>query len=399
MNERCRIRLVGIGGGGCNVLRAVRAEWPDAPPMIAVHTDAQMLAACGIEEQVAIGAQVTNGLGTGGDVERGRRAALEAEDLLRPALTGADLVILVAGLGGGTGTGATPVVARLAREAGALTLGFCTLPFFFEGPQRRLRADAGLQDLRKQADAVVVLPNQRLLDWVGGDTEVGRAFRITDRVVGSGIRALWKLLTFPGLINLDFMDLRRLVETSGGTLALATAEGEGPDRADQCLKTLVGNPLLEHGRVMQAAGALLVGVVGGPDLTLAELEKLMQGITAQTHPEVDLHMGTSIDVASEGRIAVTVLASERRDAAPPEPQAGAAATPEKAPAEPPAAEPAKKSGAKAGRAGQARVVQGELSFDSAGRGRFRNVEPTLHEGTDLDVPTFLRRNIRLTQLT
>jgi cell division protein FtsZ len=306
----------------------------------------------------------------------------------------------VTGLGGGTGTGATPVVARLAREAGALTLGFCTLPFFFEGAQRRLRAEEGLQELRKQADAVVVLPNQRLLDWVEGDTGLVRAFRVTDRVVGSGIRALWKLLTVPGLINLDFMDLKRMVENSGGTLSFSTAEAEGQDRVDECLRSLVECPLLEHGRVLQGADSLLVGVVAGPDFALAELEKLMNGLTAQARPEVDLHMGTSIDVAAEGRLAVTLLASERPAVPPPPPVSAPpeGTTPDAKPAETKSDESGKKPGTRAATTDATKVVQGELVFESGGRGRFRNIEPTLHEGTDLDVPTFLRRGIKLMQL-
>ena len=402
-NERCRVLLAGGGGGGCNALGTLRAHWVDAPEMVVMHTDSQMLSACPIPSRVVLGLALTRGLSAGGDPEIGRRAAEEAQENLRQTFSDVDLAVVVAGLGGGTGTGAAPVVCRAAREAGATTLCFCTLPFFFEGQQRRMRAEDGLRELRQSADAVIALPNQRLMEWVDPSTQVTSAFTLVDQVIGSSVRALWKLLSQPGLINLDFADLRRLVESSGGTLAMAFGEAEGEHKAQGAVAKLAESPLLEHGSVLAAAHGLLVGVLGGPDMTLLELQAIMSAVTGMARPDVSLHMGTAIDPEYAGRVAITLLATEHRDL--PEPAAEAKAPAPDAEAAPeaaagadgaPAAAPAAEGKAKPDkRSGKNRTVQTELTFEKTGRGRFLNVEPTLYEGEDLDVPAFLRRGIKL----
>jgi cell division protein FtsZ len=391
MSERCRMMLVGVGGAGCQSLGRLRRDWPDGPDMLALHTDPAVLAACGLERAVALGPVVTRGLSSGGDLMLGARAAEESEDAVRPLFAGADLVFVVAGLGGGTGGGATPAVCRWARREGAMVLAICTLPFFFEGTQRRQFAEDALQQVREAADAVLVIPNQRLLDRPGESLPVLGAFKRVDDFVAAGIRALWRVLSQTGLINLDFADLRRLVAVSDGVLTLAVSEGRGADRARQALEGLSVHPMMGRGDVLRAARALLVGIAGGPDMTLTELQDLLTEITASARPDVDLHIGTSVASEYAGRLVLTVLATEQLAA----PAATATATVEHPAVEeaPPAAAPAADAAESARRA--ARIVQGRLPLESSGRGRFNNVEPTLYDGEDLDVPTFLRRGIRL----
>ncbi len=394
MSARGSMLLVGVGGAGCHALGRLRERWSEAPSCLAVHTDAQVLGACGIDEQLPLGGQAVRGLSTGGDPEAGGRAAEASAEALRERIAGHDLAVVLAGLGGGTGGGAGPVVAAAARDAGALTLAFCTMPFFFEGPQRRLRAEAALERIREAADAVMVLPNQRILEWIDDRAGPEHAFRLADDIVGSSLRAVWRLLAHTGLINLDFADLRRLVERSGGTLCMATAEAEGASREKDVVDRLAASPLLDHGNVIARADGLLVGLVGGPDMTLFELEHTMARVTALARPDIDLHLGMAVDPEYAGRLALTLVATEARGAGTPARGTASAEGPvpaaaqEEAPVAPPARPPRRRAG---------RPVQADLPFERAGKGRFKDVEPTIHGGQDLDVPTFLRRGLRLSR--
>ncbi len=395
MTERLRILLAGVGGGGGNTLARLLRLWNDAPEMVAIDTDLQKLSSLPVPNRLELGSAESRGFSAGGDPEAGSRAAELSVEALRELFQGVDLAVLMGGLGGGTATGALPVISRVARECGALTLGFCTLPFFFEGPAKRRLAAEGLRHLRADAHAVIALPNERLLDRLAPQTELTRAFLLADEAVCAGIRSLWMLLTRPGLIHLDFSHLQALVK-AGGTLALAGGEGEGPDRGRQALEGLALSPLLEHGAVLKQAQSVLVGVTGGPDLTLVELQQVMEGVTNQLGPQTELHMGTAIDPDLRGRLLLTVLATEAQAPEPAVEPAASPAPPE-APGETEPAETAAKD-AKRGKAKTARSkgpVQTNLRFDTQGRGRFSNTSPTIHEGEDLDVPTYLRRNVRL----
>lgn len=393
MGERSRVMLAGVGTGGCHALAALAGSWSGAPEMAVIHTTAALLEASPVTRRLMLGPAVTRGLSTGNDPDAGRRAAEASADDLRALFSGTDLAILMTGLGGGTGTGAAPVVARCAREAGALTLVVCTLPFFFEGAQRRMKAEEGVRDVRQNADAVVVFPNQRLMEWVDGNTQVTVAFRVVDRILGDSIRGLCKLLGEPGLIPLDFQDLRNLVQNSGGTLTMASVESTGPDRARQALAEMTVHPLLEHGALLTQARGVLVGVLGGPDLTLSDLQRVTNEVHARCRAETPVQIATAVDPEYEGRLALTVIlsdATEPATAPPPEPEAGAPARPAA-----PAAEPEADNAAQ--RKGKKKAVQSELTFENQGRGRFRDVEPTLMDGEDLDVPTFVRRGIRISR--
>jgi cell division protein FtsZ len=393
--DRYQVVLAGVGGAGCNTLAGLRASWPDSPDMLAIHTSTVVLGGCPVARQMAIGGAVTQGLGTGGDPEIGLRAAEASHEEIRAAFGGVDLAFVVAGMGGGTGSGAAPRVCAAAREAGAVVLAVATLPFFFEGSKRRMRAEEGLKHLRQSADAVVVFPNQRVIEWVDEGAQVETAFRMIDHMVGGALRTLWKLVTEPGLLKLDFADLRQLVQQTGGTLAMASAEASGPDRVVTVLDELRNSPLLDHGALLPAARGLLIGISGGSDLTLTELQKVMAELTGQARPDVHLHVGTAVDGAIEGRLCVSVVLTEGEDrapeSAPPEPAPPAV---EGTPA--PGGDDLPPKGVRRGRSGKA--VQSELTLDSISKGRFRDVQPTVHDGVDLDVPTFVRRGVRLSRV-
>ena len=390
--HRCRVLVVGVGGGACNVLGHALTDWPDPPAVAAVNTDARALAESGIGLKVMIGRNVTKGMGAGGDAELGRLAANEDLDALRALLADRDLLILVASLGGGTATGAAPVLARLAREEGLLTLAYITTPFAFEGARRQEQGQEGLGLLKQHADAVVCLPNERLHAMLPPGTPLVEAFGFVDRMMSAGIRGLWTLIARDNMLNLDFSDLQSLVENSGNECCFGYGEGQGPDKAARALQGLLEGPMLEKGRVIANSGAMILSVTGGPDLSLSELETIHRRFQEQARPGARISMGAAVLDDWAGRLALTVLAAEhwmpsgRR--APAEPVRPAVA-PLFANDEPSReAVPARK--------GRKSIQQSELPLNGAGdRGRFQDVAPTIHEGADLDIPTYLRRGIRM----
>lgn len=380
---RCRVLVAGIGGGGGNVLGHALAGWDEPPTVAAINTDARALDATAIGLKVAIGRTVAKGMGTGGDAELGRLAANEDLDALRALVSGHDLLLLVAGLGGGTATGAAPVLARIAREEGLLVLAYVTLPFAFEGARRQEQAQEGLADLKQSADAVVCLPNQRLHALLPPDTSLPDAFAFVDRMMSAGIRGLWTLLARDNMLNLDFSDLQTLVENSGNECCFGYGEGQGAGKAEQALRGLLEGPMLEKGRVIANSGAMILNVAGGPDLALAELETIHRRFQEAARPGARISMGAAVLDDWTGRLALTVLAAEHW-IPPPKPDSLVIDVG----AEPPADEPAGRR--------RKNVQQSELQLGGAGdRGRFRDVAPTIVEGADLDVPVFIRRGIRI----
>lgn len=374
-----RVIVIGVGGGGGNAVSRMYAQWPDGPDVTAVNTDAKALAACSAPTRVQIGRNLTNGLGAGGDPNVGKLAAEDDVDMLRELVSQADLVFLVTALGGGTGTGAAPLVARVAREEGALVLCFATLPFEFEGERRRRQAEDGLRALRMHADVVISMPNQRLLDSADGRASLADAFEKADAALGVGIRALWKLLAQTGIINLDFADLRHLIEHSGGTCAFGYGEATGAGKAAEAVNQILRSPLLDRGERLGKAGALLISIVGGPDLTLVEVKNVMSKLGAAAKPDARRVMGAAVDETWQNRLAVTVLAAENFE----EEEAAAAA---------PEAEPGLFSKQALG---AGKPVQEDLKFDPVDKGRFKGVDPTVYQGEDLDIPTYIRRRIPL----
>ena len=377
---RCRILVMGVGGAGANMVYRMAQTWRQGPPCLAVNTDVQSLSALEGMNTLAIGAEAARGLGAAGEITCGRLAAEESLTELQAAMAGMDMLILVTGLGGGTGTGAAPVIARAARQMGAAILTFATLPFPFEGDRRRRQADEGLRFLQRTCDAVVCLPNERLLQGVDEQTGLEEAFRQSDAILATGIHSLWQLLSSTGIVNLTFADVRELAERSGGTLSYGYAEASGPARAATALRMLMESPLLENGRLLAEAQGLLINITGGPDLTLADLEGIVGQIAAKAKPEVHISMGALIDPARREHLTITLLASDKWQDSRFE---GAAKPPEDA--------------AKSERKGAVAEAQGELPLipgeDKAGH--FREAPATLVNGEDLDIPTYIRRGIKL----
>jgi len=383
-----RVQFVGVGGGGLRILSHLHGRWRDLPDLAVVHTNAAALERCTIERRLAMGSGMTEGFSTGGDPEQGRRAAEESADELRALWQDARWGCVVTSLGGGTGGGAAPVLCRLARETGTWTLAVCTLPFFFEGAVRRRRAEESLHRLRATADAVIVMPNQRLFEWVESDTPVARAFEVVDEVVSVALRSLWRLLTQRWLIHVDLADLRRMVRGADSGLAFAAFEAAGENRASDLLLRVRESPLLERGNVVSAARGLLLAAVGGPDLTLSELDRVYHGVSELARPDVEMCIGAAIDPEYEGRIGLTLLATERM---PSESMSDSAASPAAdALHHPPPTEPAKKDPSRP-------PIQGTLPLETPGKGRFKGIEPTYFEGEDIDVPAFIRQGIRLSR--
>ncbi|MCS7282747.1 MAG: cell division protein FtsZ [Anaerolineae bacterium] len=301
-----RIRVVGVGGGGSNAVNRMIEAGIAGVDFIVVNTDAQALALSSAPVRVRIGDKLTRGLGVGGNPELGRKAAEESiEDLYR-VLEGSDMVFITAGMGGGTGTGASPVVARIAREINALTIGIVTRPFFFEGKKRAELAEAGIEALKEQVDTLIVIPNDRLLELVERRVSLQDAFRLADDVLRQGIQAISEVITVPGLINLDFNDVRAVM-SEGGAALMAVGEGSGEERAAQAAQQAISNRLLDI--TIDGAQRILFNITGGPDLSLHEVYEAATVIRETAHPDVDLRFGAVIDEAMGDKVRITLIAT------------------------------------------------------------------------------------------
>ncbi len=301
-----RIMVVGVGGGGCNAVNRMISEGVQGVEFVAVNTDAQHLAKSLASIRVRIGDKLTRGLGSGGKPEIGRKAAEESQQELREVLKGADMVFITAGMGGGTGTGASPIIARLAREEGALTIGVVTKPFSFEGPQRRRIAEEGIRALKEEVDTLIVIPNDRLLDVVDRNTRIQDAFRIVDDVLRQGVQGISELITVPGLINLDFADVRTIM-SEGGAALMAVGEASGEDRARKAAEAAISSKLLDV--TIEGARGILLNITGGPDLTLFEVNEAAEIIRSVAHPEVNMIFGAVIDENMGDTLRITVVAT------------------------------------------------------------------------------------------
>lgn len=325
--------VVGLGSGGVNAVERMRVVGLAGVRLVATDTDAQALSLAKVPARVLLGAATTGGRSTGGDPERGKQAAEEALFDIEQAIGGAHLVFLTCGLGGGTGTGAAPVVAKLARTHGALTVGVVTLPFSFEGPVRAQRAQAGLDRLKREADVLIVIRNDRLLELSPG-IPITRAFELADTVLLKAVRGIADLVTLPGLINLDFADVAAVLR-GAGTAVMGMGEGQGEGRALKAAKAAATNPLLETGSI-QGARRLLLNISGGEDLTLAEVTQVAEFIRKSASPEADLVFGAVVRPELTGRLAVTVVATDFREETPeerPSPKPPPRRVPRRSPAE------------------------------------------------------------------
>jgi cell division protein FtsZ len=300
------IRVVGVGGGGLNAVNRMIEAGISQVEFIAVNTDIQQLRTCEAPIKLHIGRELTQGLGSGADPNLGREAAEEAYDQIKHVLRGSDMVFVTAGEGGGTGTGAAPVVARIAREVGALTVGIVTLPFRFEGTRRRSQAEKGVHDLREVCDTVIVIPNDRLLEVLERSTSMLDAFRIADDVLRQGVQGICDLITMPGLINLDFADVRTIMSDAGSAImgiGFATGETRAREAAERALRS----PLIDT-EIFGARGILL-SIAGGDDLTLLEVNEAAEVVREAATEETNIIFGATIDERLSGQIWVTVIAT------------------------------------------------------------------------------------------
>jgi cell division protein FtsZ len=301
------IRVVGVGGAGLNALHRMMDAGISQVEFIAVNTDIQQLQMSDTQTKIHIGRQLTQGLGSGADPSIGRQAAEEAYDQIKTALRGSDMVFVTAGEGGGTGSGGAPVVAKIARELGALTVGIVTLPFKFEGTKRRAQADVGVAELRAACDTTIVIPNDRLLEVLDRSTSMIEAFRIADDVLRQGVQGICDLITMPGLINLDFADVRTIMQDSGTALMGIGYSSADDNRAREAAERALRSPLIET--ELTGARGILLSIAGGDDLSLIEVNEAAEVIRQAATDDTQIIFGATVDESLTGQVWVTVVAT------------------------------------------------------------------------------------------
>jgi cell division protein FtsZ len=471
------IKVIAVGSAGSNALDRVVLDGMDKSDLIAANTDVQSLASSVAAVKVQLGRSLTRGLGTGGDPELGFDAAQESADEIRQALAEARLIFICTGLGGGTGSGAAPVIAQIAREMGALVIGFATLPFTFEGKRRTAQARDALARLHETTDAVVCFENDRMADMVAPKAGIHQAFAVADMTISQSLRSIVNLIQRPGIMRIGFDDLLAALRGGGGRCLFGYGESDSDNRAHQALAQALKNPLMDRGRMLADASRVLIQVTGGPGMTLSEVEILMRELNKHISEQTQLLFGTAVDGRMGDRLSVTLISSLPADEVEVAPRKPKAHAPPPAPAEPiikPAAEPQivqfvqpeatesepvmeaeafqrdeivapepvaedvlpppeavaesqltepekepepehaprpttpriippkkkplvvpKVETENAKREKAAAAKQEILQFEPLTRGRFEKSEPTIVEGQDLDVPTFLRKNVRV----
>jgi len=455
------IKIVSVGGAGLNALDRIVLDGLEGAEVLAVNTDVQSLASSVAAHKVQLGRTVTRGLGAGGDPEVGYQAAFESTEEIREALSGARMIFICTGLGGGTGSGAAPYVAHLAREAGALVLAFATLPFGFEGRRRNAQAREALGRLNEIANAVVCFENDQMGDMVAPHAGIHQAFSRADTTISQSIRSIVNLIQRPGLIRIGFDDLVAALRSRNGRCLFGFGESDSDNRAHDALAQALKSPLMDRGRTLADAARVLVQVAGGPGMTLSEVEIVMKELDRHVSDDTQILFGTAVDGRLGDRLSVTIISSFAADeplpqtqppvsSAPPMPPVSqqqhesppkievetepepvpiedfqsAEATPfeeailpevEIAPEpvaesgpntfevvdtpEPPVSTPRRKPApAKEDKVSPEKSMQAKqevLQFEPVNRGRFEKSEPTIVEGEDLDVPTYLRKKIKM----
>lgn len=308
VGEAARIKVLGVGGGGGNAINTIIKEGGIAGvEFISVNTDAQALLKNKADVKIQIGENLTKGLGSGGDPEIGRQAAEESKDKIKEEIEGADMVFISCGEGGGTGTGASPVVAQIAKELGILTIAVVTKPFDFEGSKRKITAESGIEKLKEVVDTLIVVPNQRILQVVDKNTPILEAFRKIDSVLYQAIKSIAELIVTPGLINVDFADVKTIMSNAGtALLAIGTASGE--KRALTAIKQAISSPLLDVS--IEGAKGILFNITGGTDLTMTEVDEAASIITKTVNPDADIIFGAVIDEQMMDQIKITIIATK-----------------------------------------------------------------------------------------
>jgi cell division protein FtsZ len=300
------LRVVGVGGAGVNAVNRMVEAQVEGVEFVAINTDLQSLQQSTADVTLHIGPQVTRGLGAGSNPDLGRQSAMEEYDRIKALLKGSDMVFIAAGAGGGTGTGAAPIVARIARELGALTVGIVTKPFGFEGNRRSSAADMGVQALADEVDTLIVVPNNKLLSVLDKQTSMVDAFRVADDVLRQGVQGISDLVTLPGLINLDFADVRTIMSEAGNAL-LGIGMGHGEERAVEAARAATESPLLETS--MEGARKILLSITGGPDLSLWEINEAAKAVSEAAHPDANIIFGAMVDEKLGSEVWVTVVAT------------------------------------------------------------------------------------------
>ncbi len=302
-----KIRVIGIGGGGGNAIASmINHSNIQGVDFVAINTDAQALLLNPATTKLQIGENLTKGLGSGGDPEIGRQAAEESAEKIKDMLEGSDMVFLTAGMGGGSGTGATPVVAKIAKEVGALTVAVVTKPFTFEGTRRAVSADEGIEGLKDKVDTLIVIPNQRIMDVVDRKLSLLEAFKVADSVLSQGVQGISEIITLPGLINVDFADVRTIMSNAGSAL-MGIGTGIGENRAQAAARAAIASPLLEV--TMEGARGVLFNIVGGNDLTMTEVDEAAKIISSAADSDANIIFGATIDESMHDQIRITVVAT------------------------------------------------------------------------------------------
>ena len=454
------IKIVSVGGAGLNALDRIVLDGLEGAEVLAVNTDVQSLASSVAAHKVQLGRTVTRGLGAGGDPELGYQAAFESTEEIREALTGARMIFICAGLGGGTGSGAAPYVAHLAREAGALILAFATLPFAFEGRRRNAQAREALGRLNEIANAVVCFENDQMGDMVAPHVGIHQAFSKADTTISQSIRSIVNLIQRPGLIRIGFDDLLSALRSRNGRCLFGFGESDSDNRAHDALAQALKSPLMDRGRTLAEAARVLVQVAGGPAMTLSEVEIVMHELGRHVNEDTQILFGTAVDGRLGDRLSVTIISSFTADESLPQIQPSLSSAPPMPPVreqpretppkievepEPPptiedfqsaettpieepsraevettpapsveptqnafdvvdTSEPAvttprrKPAPAREEKVSTEKSMQAKqevLQFEPVNRGRFEKSEPTIVEGEDLDVPTYLRKKIKV----
>ena len=455
------IKIVSVGGAGLNALDRIVLDGLERADVVAINTDVQSLASSVAAHKVQLGRTMTRGLGAGGDPELGYQAAVESADEIREALADARMIFICAGLGGGTGSGAAPYIAQLARDIGALVVAFATLPFSFEGKRRNAQAREALARFNDVANAVICFENDQMGDFVPPQAGIHQAFAVADSTISQSVRSIVNLIQRPGLIHIGFDDLLAALRNRNGRCLFGFGESDSDNRAHEALTQALKNPLMDRGRMLEEAARVLVQVAGGPGMTLSEVEILMQELGRHVSEQTQILFGAAVDARLGDRLAVTIISSlaADHDLIPQQTQPALSAASEKLPVweqpqeilprieiepeptpmevsepaemtpfeepapietvPPPPVEPIlSKSAPERTRYGEPEPVvskphktpakeekpaaeksvqakQEVLQFEAVTRGRFEKSEPTIVEGEDLDVPTYLRKNIKV----
>jgi len=306
LGQYAKIKVMGVGGGGSNAVNRMIEASLQGVEFISMNTDAQALQLSKAEHRLQIGAKLTKGLGAGADPEIGKKAAEESKEELQKNLQGADMIFITAGMGGGTGTGAAPIVAEVAKEIGALTVGVVTRPFTFEGRKRAEQAEQGIQNLKDSVDTLIVIPNDRLLQVIDKQTSITEAFRIADDVLRQGVQGISDLIAVPGLINLDFADVKTIMLNTGSAL-MGIGRANGEKRAVEAANMAISSPLLETS--IEGAKGVLLNITGGPDLGLFEVNEAAETIAQAAEPDANIIFGAVIDENIGDDIIITVIAT------------------------------------------------------------------------------------------